>query len=41
MRTFVHLSPAGDPYVRKARAALWEWQAASADAAAGNGRIAQ
>lgn len=26
MRTFVHLSPANDPFVRKARAALWEWQ---------------
>jgi predicted Zn-dependent protease len=28
MRTFVHLSPPEDPFVRKARAALWEWQAA-------------
>jgi len=26
MRTFVHLAPADDPFVRKARAALWEWQ---------------
>jgi Flp pilus assembly protein TadD len=26
MRTFIHLTPADDPYVRKARAALWEWQ---------------
>ena len=26
MRTFVHLSPPDDPFVRKARAALWEWQ---------------
>jgi len=25
MRTFIHLSPPGDPYVRKARSALWEW----------------
>ena len=45
MRTFVHLSTAGDPFVRKARAALWEWQAASADAAVsgnpGNGRVAR
>ncbi|MCF6299150.1 MAG: tetratricopeptide repeat protein [Thiomicrorhabdus sp.] len=28
MRTYVHLSPKDDPYVAKARAALWEWQAA-------------
>ena len=28
MRSFVHLSPVDDPFVRKARAALWEWQAA-------------
>jgi tetratricopeptide (TPR) repeat protein len=27
MRTFVHLAPPQDPFVRKARAALWEWQA--------------
>ncbi|MBW2724311.1 MAG: tetratricopeptide repeat protein, partial [Deltaproteobacteria bacterium] len=26
MRTFVHLADAEDPFVRKARAALWEWQ---------------
>lgn len=26
MRTFVHLSPADDPFMRKARSALWEWQ---------------
>lgn len=26
MRTYIHLAPAGDPYVRKARAALWEWE---------------
>jgi len=26
MRTFVHLSEPSDPFVRKARAALWEWQ---------------
>ena len=31
MRTFVHLSPPDDPFVRKARAALWEWQAAADD----------
>lgn len=27
MRTFVHLSGSTDPYVRKAQAALWEWEA--------------
>lgn len=27
MRTFVHLSKADDPYLRKAQAALWEWEA--------------
>lgn len=27
MRTFVHLSKPDDPYVRKAQAALWEWEA--------------
>jgi hypothetical protein len=26
MRTFVHLTKADDPYLPKARAALWEWQ---------------
>jgi tetratricopeptide (TPR) repeat protein len=26
MRTFVHLSRPGDPYLRKAQAALWEWE---------------
>lgn len=26
MRTYIHLAPQGDPYVRKARAALWEWE---------------
>ncbi len=31
MRTFVHLSKPDDPYVRKARAALWEWETALAD----------
>lgn len=30
MRTFVHLSPPEDPFVPRARAALWEWQAARA-----------
>ncbi len=28
MRTYVHLSPKDDPYIARARAALWEWQAA-------------
>jgi len=27
MRTFIHLADAADPYVRRARAALWEWEA--------------
>lgn len=27
MRTYVHLAPKGDPYLPKARAALWEWEA--------------
>jgi tetratricopeptide (TPR) repeat protein len=27
MRTYVHLAPPQAPHVRKARAALWEWQA--------------
>lgn len=27
MRTYVHLAEATDPHVRKARAALWEWEA--------------
>jgi tetratricopeptide (TPR) repeat protein len=31
MRTFVHLSRPDDPYVRKAQAALWEWETALAD----------
>jgi len=26
MRSYIHLSPPDDAYVRKARAALWEWQ---------------
>lgn len=26
MRTYVHLAAAGDQYVRKGRAALWEWE---------------
>ncbi len=27
MRTYVHLSPPDDPFVRKAHAAIWEWEA--------------
>jgi predicted Zn-dependent protease len=26
MRTYAHLAPKGDPFRRKAEAALWEWQ---------------
>lgn len=26
MRTYVHLSPPDDPFVRKASAAIWEWE---------------
>lgn len=26
MRTYIHLSKPDDPYIRKARAALWEWE---------------
>lgn len=26
MRTYLHLSPPNDPYVRRARSALWEWE---------------
>ena len=26
MRTYIHLAPPGDPYVRRARSALWEWE---------------
>lgn len=28
MRSYIHLSRSDDPYVRKARAALWEWEMA-------------
>lgn len=27
MRTYLHLAPAADPHVPRARAALWEWEA--------------
>lgn len=26
MRSYIHLSKEGDPFVRKARSALWEWE---------------
>ena len=26
MRTYIHLAPADDPFVRQARSALWEWE---------------
>ena len=26
MRSYIHLAAPGDPYVRRARSALWEWQ---------------
>ncbi len=26
MRTYIHLSPPNDPFLRKARSALWEWE---------------
>lgn len=26
MRTYIHLSPPNDPYLRRARSALWEWE---------------
>lgn len=31
MRTFIHLAPPRSPHVRRARAALWEWQAGRDD----------
>ena len=39
MRSFVHLSTADDPFLPRARAALWEWQA-TLDAAASAGAAA-
>jgi tetratricopeptide (TPR) repeat protein len=38
MRTYVHLSPPDDPYLRKANAALWEWNTALASAQASRSR---
>jgi tetratricopeptide (TPR) repeat protein len=34
MRTYVHLSRPDDLYVRKAQAALWEWEAARSESTA-------
>ena len=31
MRTYIHLAPADDPFLVKARAALWEWEQMKAD----------
>lgn len=33
MRTFIHLSPVDEPFIARARAALWEWQERKADQA--------
>lgn len=41
MRSFVHLSAPDDPFVRKARAALWEWQAAREAESTGKSRPAK
>ena len=30
MRTYVHLSPPDDPFLRKANSAIWEWESALA-----------
>lgn len=38
MRTYIHLSDDNDPFVRKARAAIWEWQAALAKKSAAAGK---
>ena len=36
MRSFIHLSEKDDPFVRKAKAALWEWESQLAEADAVN-----
>jgi len=41
MRSFVHLSAPDDPFVPKARAALWEWQAAREAGSGGKSRPAK
>ena len=38
MRTYLHLTPGDDPYVRKARAALWEWEDGPAGSECGGGQ---
>ena len=35
MRSFIHLSAPDDPFLAKARAALWEWETALAETNAG------
>lgn len=40
MRSFVHLAPPDDPFVTRARSALWEWQSAGAPAPGDAGRPA-
>lgn len=32
MRTYVHLAPEASPHLRRARAAIWEWEAARGEA---------
>lgn len=39
MRTYVHLAQEDDPYINKARAAIWEWE--QVKVAASNGSAAQ
>lgn len=36
MRSYIHLTDAADPYLPKARAALWEWEDSAATGAAGD-----
>lgn len=38
MRTYVHRSPEGDPFVRKAHGAIWEWEEKVAAARAGGNK---
>lgn len=33
MRTYAHLAPENDPYLRKAESAIWEWEAQLSEAA--------
>lgn len=41
MRTYVHLAQQDDPYIKKARAAIWEWEQVKAKAATSNGSSSQ